>query len=134
MLVMEQVANLLVAAGLGTLGKDLFVHGMPESVPAGLVVLNRVAANDIDYDLPAWRRDGFQVVARHGSPLEAEKLARRVMAALHFHGWRQLAPAGAMTVPTDVLFIRPRHEPIVYPRSPGDLHEASVNFDYACAA
>lgn len=134
MLAMEQVAALLAAAGLGTPGKDLFVHRMPDGCPAGLVVLNRLAAQAIDWNLPRYRRDSFQVVARHRLPLEAERLARRAMEALTLFGWRELPPAGAVERPTAVMFIRPRHEPIVYPRSESDLHEASVNYDFACAA
>jgi hypothetical protein len=60
-------------------------------------------------------------------------MAIQAVRAVSFHEWRELPPAGNATNPVLVLYVRPRHDPIVFPRSEGDLYEASVNFDFVSA-
>jgi hypothetical protein len=137
MLAMEQVAVMLQAASLGTIGTTIFVHRMPATLVSGLVVLSALGGVDIDYDgLPELRRENFQVIARHSTPNGAQALARRVSTALTLlAAWRTVPAYGTAIPAARVLYIRPRHSPIVFPRSDaGDLYEASVNFDFACAA
>ena len=126
----EQVANLMVANGVGRLGRDVFVHAMPETVTQGWLILGKLDLLDIDWDLPTLRKEGFQILARHPSPLEAEKMAMRAARAVSFHQWRDLPPAGSAESSIRALYIRPRHDPIVFPRSEGDIYEASVNFEF----
>lgn len=135
MLAMEQVAAVLAQAGLGVVAKTIFVHRMPNSVNAGLLVLPSLTGADIDYDMPSFRREQFQVIARGVAPPAVQALAVAASEALTIQrGWTTISAVGIIPA-ANILFIRPRHTPIVFPRSDaGDLYEASVNFDYICVA
>lgn len=133
MLEMEQVANMLVAAKLGTLSKDVFVHRFPPTVNEGLLVLARLEGQEIDAGMGSYRRGPFQIVARSANVLTAQRKIRAAIPAVTFYGWRSLPPAGLASTPSRVLFIRVLSEPVIYPVSDGDLIEASADFEFGCA-
>jgi hypothetical protein len=133
-LAVEQITVMLATAGVGVPGQSLFAHRMPASVLRGLVVLPALVGGEIDYaGLPELRREAFQVIARDPAPGAARTLAARAMTALTLRPAWRLVPAFDLETPAVwVLYIRPRHGPIVFPRSDGgDIYEASVNFDCA---
>jgi hypothetical protein len=136
MLAMEQLALMLEQAGLGRRGETIFVHFMPAEVGSGIVLLDSLSGREIDYaGLPELRRFEFQAIIRDPKPLSARLKAQSVIDAITMlPAWREI-PAINRDIPAArVLYIRPRHAPIIYPRADaGDGYEASVNFDAAGA-
>lgn len=119
---LEPIAEFLEDEGIGTAGKDLFVYHMPEGVSEGVLLVSPLSGEKIDYELPNYRVSKFQVIVRHSSYREGVALAVMVMNAITLSN-------------TDVLngifvkYMRPRHEPVVFPSSKGDNLEISVNYD-----
>lgn len=132
MLTVEHIVARLAASGLGIAGKDLFAYHMPETIKQGLVVTSRLEGEEIDEGMGSYRRGTFQIVARSPSFPTSAQLVRRAATAVALRGWQTLPAAGAAPA-TAVLFIRAQAEPILFPVSDGDLVEASVDFEFACA-
>lgn len=130
MLSVEHIANVLAAANVGEIGKTLFAHRMPAEVTKGVLVLAPLAGDEIDHELPGWRRGRFQIIARARTPLEATMLALQATLALTWHKTRILPEAPPFPA-VEVRYLRPMHDPAVYPKSEGNLVEASVNFETA---
>lgn len=127
MLVPEHIAPILQAAGVGTLGKDLFCHRLPASIARGVMVTGDLAGTDIDHELPGWRQGRLQVIVRDPNHLQGLTKTRQVMAALSLG--QRLLPAAGGAPAVQLRRLRPMHDPIVYPRSEGDEIEFSVNFE-----
>lgn len=127
---LEQLAAVLAAANLGTPGQSLFIHRMPAEIQQGILLLTPLAGMEIDHELPGWRRGGFQMIVRATSANNAIQLALSAGTALT---WAQPKTLAAISLypAMRVLFCRPLHDPIMYPRSDGNLIEASVNFEMA---
>lgn len=130
MLAVEQIMDRLAVANVGTPGTTLFAHKMPATVTKGVLVLAPLTGSEIDYELPGWRRSRYQIIARAPSVSEAMTLAMAASAALTWLLPRTV-PASGMYPSIEVKYFRPLHDPIVYPRSEGNLVEASVNFETA---
>lgn len=101
--------------------KDLFIYSMPETVRRGVLLGEEYAGTPIDHELPKYFRTGFQVVIRHEDPVKGRELADEVSDVLTFRG--------KLIGTLNVRHILPRHQPLVYPVSQGDLFEWSINFD-----
>lgn len=114
----------LQAAGIGRVGIDMFAHQMPLEVSEGILIKDRFSGDRIDHELPGWREGGFQLVVRAKDFQTGKTLAQQAMGVLNF-----------IETPLDatchIKYMRPRHEPVSYPISPGNLIEFSVNFETA---
>ena len=119
---LESIAGLLVTAGLGTLGTNLFIYSMPDTVDAGILLRQGLRGTDIDHELPGKRRGEFQLIVRANDYVAGHALIRLAMAALTLPERTELADRV-------VNFQRPRHEPLVYQRSLGNGIEMAVYFD-----
>jgi hypothetical protein len=127
MLVPEHISPILVSAGVGVAGKDLFCHTIPATVSAGLAIVGSLAGSDIDYDLPGWRQGRIQVIVRNANHQAGLTKSRQVIAALTLNDRDLPAVAGAPAI--RLRRLRAIHDPIVYPRSTGDVLEFSMNFE-----
>lgn len=118
----DSLAGKVEAAGLGVLGSSLFVHVMPDDCTAGIVLVGKPTGSPVDAEIPGYRPGaGFQAVVRHASYTDGFSLIRQVVSLLTTE---KTTMAGMF-----VNYIRPRHEPVITPRSAGNLLEFSVNFD-----
>lgn len=127
MLVPEHLIPVLDSAGVGTPGVDLFCHRLPADIERGTMVTGNLAGTDIDHELTGWRQGRIQVIVRDPDHEDGMVRTRAVMAALSLVNVLLPATAGAPEV--FMRRLRPIHDPIVYPRSDGDLIEFSVNFE-----
>jgi hypothetical protein len=129
MLTPEHLVPLLVAARLGQPGRTLFCHKMPAELTKGLVLLGDLAGTEIDHDLPGWRMGQIQVIVRDDDHALGTQRSRQVMTALTLND--HLLPAAGGAGRIQLRRLRPIHDPIVYPRSEGDVMEFSMNFEGA---
>lgn len=107
--------------GLGIPGQSLFHSHMPAGTGKGILVMARVP---VMIDMYTGLRKGtFQVVCRAPTILEAHELSTQVMAVL--------TTEGAKLGEVNFFFIKPEHEPLVFPRTEGSQFEASVNYNFA---
>lgn len=115
-----------------TQGKDLFIDSMPDETMKGVVILPYLGGGKIDYELMGWRNgDSFQVVVRHPDVNAAYELAQTISDALHIETATTFLAASANIKGKDieVQFLRPRADPIVFPRPLTKWWEVSINFD-----
>lgn len=120
---LEPIAEYLHSLGIATPGKDLFAYSAPSSAPNNSVLLvSPLTGTDIDYELPCFRRTKFQVIVRGSDHVEGVKLAEKIMDALTLEN-------SSVMPEISIKYMRPRHEPVVFPSSEGDLLEVSVNYD-----
>ena len=120
---MDSLAQKISDDGLATPGVNLFIHKMPSKVESGILLLNKLSGTPIDFELPGYRRTGFQVIVRHTDYTAGIELMENVVSSLTIKGGETLL--GDM----HVKHILPKHEPVVFPVSEGDFLEISVNFD-----
>ena len=119
---LEAFAQLLKDAGAGQPGRDLFVYFMPDDVTAGILLRTPLQGDVIDHELPGYHPAGqFQMIVRAQDYAAGFALCERAMPVLTLLN----AAVGSY----HVNYCRPRHEPIVYPRSSGSNLEFAINFD-----
>lgn len=101
--------------------KTLFHSHMPADVKSGVLVMARVP---VPIDLYSGMRKGsFQIVCRDLKIVLAHDLATSVMKAI--------ASEGVIVGGVDFKYIKPQHEPLVFPRTEGAQFEAAVNYLFA---
>lgn len=115
------LAEYLELEDIAVAGKDLFLYQMPSTVSVGILLLTPLSGTEIDYYLPGYRKTTFQVIVRHTDHVEGQALAELISATLTL--------ANKQLTNMNVNYIRPKHEPVVYPVSEGDFLEFSVNYD-----
>ena len=118
---LESIAAKLEEDGVGIQGQTLFVHRMPESISAGVLLLNRLSGTPINHELPGLRKTSFQVIVRDTDYTSGFTKAEQISELLSIED----QALGNM----NIHWILPKHEPVVYPVSRGDLLEISVNFE-----
>ena len=117
----EALVDYLARNGFGVKGKTLFGVAMPGRVHEGILVLNNTPITRHPYQ--KGRRDGhFQVVVRGTEFTSIQSKARAIAELLDTEGLQ----IGDMKF----LSVRPVAEPFIYPRTDGNLLEASVNFNF----
>lgn len=119
---LEAIANYLVTQGVGISGQSLFVYRMPPAINEGILLISDLKGTEIDYELPGFKRTTFQAIVRHTEHVAGRALADLVSSTLTLEN-------GFVLSNLLVRYIRPRHEPVMYPVSEGDYLEFSVNFD-----
>ncbi|CCG43292.1 minor capsid protein [Magnetospirillum molischianum] len=116
----DDLADRLGEKGVGVVGVDVFTHYMPDTCEAGVLLL--LGDDPIDAEIGSYRPNAkFQAVVRHSQYPAGFALADKVIDALTI---MEEKTAGMF-----INFCRPRHEPVVFPRSTGNLLEWSINFD-----
>lgn len=122
---LQDLLALLENEGVGRKGgKDgtLFINGMPQGVKLGLTLMSKLTGDTINYELPKYRKTGFQLVVRAQKYSEGEELIKAAIEAL------------TIIRPTTldnhhVKYVRPKHDYVSFPLSDGNNTEFSVNFD-----
>jgi len=102
-------------------GVSLFHSHMPAGIASGVLVMTRVP---IEVGLYTGMRNGtFQVVCRDVSiPLAHDKASEIIKA---------ISSEGVRVGTVNFRFIKPQHEPLVFPRTEGAQFEAAVNYIFA---
>lgn len=126
-MILDRLAERLEAAGHGEIARSIFVHFMPDDIAEGIMLRTPLNGHEIDHELPGVRTGEIQFIVR----------ARDFTT-----GFGLITPAvQAITMLETVIadengdpqyrvnWLRPMHDPIVYPRSMGNAYEFSVNFD-----
>jgi hypothetical protein len=119
---LEDLATRLRTANISGVGQNVFINGAPSDISQALMILPPLDGLAIDGYLPDYYRGLIQVVARHPSEPQAYALARAASEIMEMR--REELPT---------IFVnqsRATNLPVVYPRSEGDLFEASVTFDF----
>lgn len=115
--------------------RSLHIEGIDQNVFAYNLKVDEGAvfvasALGVDPEIPKMYRGSFQLVVRGRDISSTQSIAKKISDALDYNERisKGLAPDIGVH-PYVVKYIRPRHLPLLYPRSDGDLYEASVNFD-----
>lgn len=119
---LEAVASLIAQAGIAVPGENLFVYHLPDSVLNGVLIVDSSTGEPIDYEVIGFRKTSFQIIVRASTHSVGKEMAERIMNLLTITK-QQIAPGFS------VKYMRPRHEPVVYPISEGGHLEFSVNYD-----
>lgn len=123
---LSDIAVFMEEQELGALSgydKDIFVYAMPDTVTSGMLLKDFALGTNYDHELPKYMKTEFVVVVRSKDFAEGEEKAKAVSDTL---------TVANQTVGTlNVNYIRPRHVPMVFPVSEGDLIEFLLTFD-AC--
>lgn len=101
--------------------KDAFVNEIPSEAEKAILVFQE--AIPVNHEISGYYRGYVQVVVRSDDQEKAETVARDL--------FEKLNVSSVQIGSTYFSFMRPEHLPLVYPRTGGDLYEASVNFEVA---
>ncbi len=123
---LEPLAEWLECQGFGKRGKDIFVHHMPERASKGVLMTVPLVGQRTYPDLPDLRRSRFQVIVRGYDYQEGLEKAWALQEALT---WDDRAEV--LNDEIQIVHMFPRHDPIPFPYSKGDLLEIAVTFDAA---
>lgn len=117
----EPIATYLQDRGIGIVGESIFAYTLPPDLDMAIAIIPPLSGTPIDAELPGYRRGKFQVIVRTPTHQDGDTIARQIMS--------ELTLVNSQIGPMSIKYIRPRHEPVVYPSSKGDLLETSVNYD-----
>jgi hypothetical protein len=117
----EAVVATIQQAGLGIPGRTLFHTHMPAGINTGILVMARVPVGIDPYH--GLKKGTFQVIVRAATIDAAYNLANDLMPVL--------TTEGAVRGEVNFRFIKPEHDPLVFPRTEGGQFEASVNYNFA---
>lgn len=124
---LELLAGHIETLGLGTIGKDLFVHHMNGDVRQGILLRVPLSGVPIDHELPDYFRAEVQVIVRAQNQAAGSTLAARLLRELSLY--KVTLTDGVTTLTINQML--PKTKPIVYPRSESNGMEWSINF--ACS-
>lgn len=129
---LEPLAAFLETEGHGTRGVDIFVDFIPDTVKLATMLRSGLMPTGIDYTLPNYRcRTPWQLIVRAADyPSGYARIADATAKLTINEPYNSDSlPSGTRIGNFQFNFSRPRHEPLVYPLSVGNLIEFSVNFD-----
>lgn len=103
------------------LTKKVYINSMPSTVTPGVALMGKLSGDLINYELPGYRKTGFQVIVRAVNREVGLQLINEVIGELTFTN-REVG---------DIYFnySRPRHDPVEFPAGDSKNIEFSVNFD-----
>lgn len=112
----DTLANHLEDTGVGLVGKDIFVHFLPESAESGILLLDNYVYKTTS-EIPGYRRGQFRIVVRAKTHKEGNTLSTQAIAALSmvrrkFDG-------------IEIKLLEQMHDPIAFPPS---THTKSKEF------
>lgn len=119
-------AQIIADKGVATLGQDLFVGYMPPEIDIGVAILGTIMPRRIDWNMPPFRKDVFQVVVRHIDCVNGFGYCDRIKNALTIT--EETKRDGIK-----INYIHARHHPIMFPRLDSDNFEFSINYNYCVA-
>lgn len=118
---LEILAHKLQTDGVGKKGVDIFIQHMPQSAETGILLRMPYIGAPIDYELPGYRRERFNLIVRSKKYQTAEALVRKAMTSL--------TVSETQLTGMDIRFMRPERLPISYPLSEADMTEFLVIFE-----
>lgn len=80
-ILIDTLANQLQESGVGTIGKDLFVHFLPEAAASGILLLDNYVYRTTS-EIPGYRRGQFRIVVRARTHKEGNTISNQAIAAL----------------------------------------------------
>ena len=127
-MIIEPIMKILQDANIGVIGTSIFGYYMPPDVNTGILVVSSLSGASISYETPNFRKDDrFQIITRAPSSTAALNLMRKVSIALTLTK-DQTIPSLQTGIPDlCFIYIRPAHDPIVFPRLQSGLTECSLN-------
>lgn len=117
----------IVTAGLAVAGQTLFLDEMASDVSIGVMLKSPLSGIDVDHNLPNYYKPNLQVIVRHNDPVDGDRLANQVLAALTVETPEHYA-ANAERGAVQINMFVPRKLPIRYPRLTGGGIEWSLQF------
>lgn len=123
-MILEAVAAMLEDAGIGTTGKDIFVHTIPAGPTPAILLRQHPGGTMIDHYLPTYRKTTFMLIVRAREHTVGLDLINQAVSAITLTTEQTLQ--GILW-----KYMRPENEPYIYPTSVGGNIEFEVNID-AC--
>lgn len=127
-MIMDILGEKLEKAGLGTRGKSIFNHQFPADIPVGTFFRYPLTGISVDPYIPNWHKVRCQVIVRHTSVAEGEKMADAVSRALIAEGEEDY-PATSERPAIRLVRFFPDSLPVRFPRLEGNSIEWSMHFD-----
>jgi hypothetical protein len=125
---LDILAQVLVDAGLGTIGTDIFMHRMDANAVRGILLRNPIDGVAVDPTLPKYYKSALQAIVREETQAAGDAKAAAIIAALTFYNREFRAPTAPFALIMQVKQLYPTKLPIIYPRSVGRGIEWSCNF------
>jgi hypothetical protein len=123
---LEILAQILQDAGLGTIGQDIYVYAMPAEVKQGILLKDPLAGTKIDPGLPGYYRGRLQAIVRAEAHAEGKTKADAVAKALEMGKRLFNGTDGKLVMQVNYIYLD--QLPIVYPWTPANVLEWSLNF------
>lgn len=112
----DTLANHLEDAGVGLVGKDIFVHFLPEAAEYGILLLDNYVYKTTS-EIPGYRRGQFRIVVRAKTHKEGNTLSTQTIAALSM--------VRKKFAGIEIKLLEQMHDPISFPPS---THTKSKEF------
>jgi hypothetical protein len=120
---LDELADHIASKGIvGIPADNIFVQQIPTGVTPAAMIASPQTGIRIDPELRGLFKGSLQLVVRAAKSKDAENLAQAISDGIE-------TETGVELDSVSVRYIRPRHLPVPFPRSEGDLFEAVVNFD-----
>jgi len=126
---LEILAQVLVDAGLGTIGTDIFVHRLGADCKQGIMLREPLAGIPVDQNLPDYYKHDIQMIVRASDQAAGDTLATNAMKALTFYNRIFNDINGALVMKVNHIY--PKYLPVTYPRLDGQGIEWSVDINTA---
>lgn len=117
---LEVLAHKLQTDGVGIKGVNIFVHHMPQSAETGILLKMPYIPPLIDYELPGYRRERFNLIVRSKKYQTGEELARKAVTSLTL--------SETQLTGMDIRYMRPERDLVPYPLNEADMTEFLVIF------
>lgn len=121
MYTVEDLGTLIESAGLGTIGKDLFLYHSPAEVENCIIVFPSNEPAAIDAELPFYRKARFQLIVRNVRYQDGLDVSKALSDALTF--------TEKETTQMKIKRCRPLYEVRIYRRSEAGVIEFSVTYE-----
>lgn len=118
----KPLLDFLVDEGHGTPGIDLFRDFLPSDIERGVVILSMTPTPINPYHTA--RTGEFQIVGRD---TDSDRLLEKMEGVSNAFTNRSGLTLGNMKF----HFIKPEHEPLMFPKTEADVQEASVSFAFS---
>lgn len=131
----DVIKRILVGSGIQaggqplTPGSNLFLDRIPDNCAEGVLIRLPLAGIQINHYLPGYYKGSYlQIIVRSPYNASGMVIANAVSNLLTIYNTTYTDPnTNAFLMQVNHIF--PKHLPIVFPRSPGNLIEFSINFD-----
>jgi len=119
---LSPIRDYIAASSNMIVGRDLFVYSMPATVKRGVLLVTESAGNHVLHETPGAFEGRYQIIVRDPDYEKGYARAEEMFDMLNLI---------EMDLTTYVVtYSRPRHTPLPFSRSSGDLIEFSINFDF----